>query len=923
MRVANVLLLLSLTAVTLCATAYAEVQRRIKLVEKAIDQLRGEVPNLKVQQDEYRVTCLYGRPFGGGNSPLEAAEVFRTRHAQVLGVDADDIRLGSQLADGRSILPLMYDSDRGEFKFTLVNYLHERSGIPVFRSQLKLLIRNEPGFPLVMATSNLRDLSDFTADPARTRSDPTAAASVFVDPDGHEAGRPRDSRFVVWAGQPQTPEEPRLAVEFLSNDGNWLYVVDTQTGELLLKESQTFNAEVSGNVSGYATDGLTSSACEDDILKTLPYAYVRVPEMAIEVFTDENGDYITPWMRSIPPVTVESELAGRWFQVGDVGEWTMSATGNPPSTVDFVHNLGHIVDVEAAVTAYVEANAVRDFVLTHAPAYDGLLTELVTLEVNASVEYHGRYDPLGPSIILRGATGTTGNCSFSSVVHHEYGHHVQWVAGQHIPYAMHEGYADCLALLLSDDPRLGLGIDPDNCQLALRTADNVMQYPCNGTEIHYCGTILSGCVWSTREELAVTYPNTYMDILAQLTLNSVFINLELEPNPQVFINFITLDDDDADLSNGTPHFDEIHSGFAVHNMAPLRDPMTLWVDAVNGDDDTGEGTELVPFQTIQRGIDEADFKDTVLVLPGTYDKIKFDGKRLVVKSLDGPHATTIQGQGIDTLVIIDDERSRYVEFTGFTLLDGSIGIFCGIASPLIHGNILNGQTVAGIRSLNWSLGANTVVHPLIYNNTIVNGTGAGVSISSCDLLYQTVDTVMDNIIAYNDIGIRYDSNGFCCCPGSIRPYVAYNNVYGNTTANYYDVDSTSDNVESDPLFGACYTLQLLSPGVDAGDPDPVYNDPDGSRNDMGALPLAKCCCGATGNVDCDTLDMVDVTDVSVLIDHLFLTLTPLCCVAEADMDLSGGCNPAPYDIDITDLSVLTDHLFGSLAPLPDCASCSE
>jgi hypothetical protein len=48
-----------------------------------------------------------------------------------------------------------------------------------------------------------------------------------------------------------------------------------------------------------------------------------------------------------------------------------------------------------------------------------------------------------------------------------------------------------------------------------------------------------------------------------------------------------------------------------------------------------------------------------------------------------------------------------------------------------------------------------------------------------------------------------------------------------------------------------------------------------------------------------------------MIDHLFLTLAPLCCYEEAELDNSGM-------IDITDAQILIDHLFISLQPLPNC-----
>lgn len=71
------------------------------------------------------------------------------------------------------------------------------------------------------------------------------------------------------------------------------------------------------------------------------------------------------------------------------------------------------------------------------------------------------------------------------------------------------------------------------------------------------------------------------------------------------------------------------------------------------------------------------------------------------------------------------------------------------------------------------------------------------------------------------------------------------------------------------------------------------------------------CCLPPTLGDCDQSGAVDITDISVLIDNQFLTLTPLICDEEGDCDYSGV-------VDITDLSILIDNQFLTLTPLGPC-----
>jgi hypothetical protein len=74
---------------------------------------------------------------------------------------------------------------------------------------------------------------------------------------------------------------------------------------------------------------------------------------------------------------------------------------------------------------------------------------------------------------------------------------------------------------------------------------------------------------------------------------------------------------------------------------------------------------------------------------------------------------------------------------------------------------------------------------------------------------------------------------------------------------------------------------------------------------------ACCCLAGTGNVDCDPTDGVDISDLSALIDNLYISFTPLCCPNEANTDGQPGT-------DISDLSALIDYLYITFTPTAGC-----
>ena len=85
----------------------------------------------------------------------------------------------------------------------------------------------------------------------------------------------------------------------------------------------------------------------------------------------------------------------------------------------------------------------------------------------------------------------------------------------------------------------------------------------------------------------------------------------------------------------------------------------------------------------------------------------------------------------------------------------------------------------------------------------------------------------------------------------------------------------------------------------------------------------SCCASRVGDANTSGEDEPTIGDVSAMVDAKFITGTcdgVLLCLAEADINQSGGANPTCDDITIGDISVLIDYLFitGPFLGLPAC-----
>lgn len=122
----------------------------------------------------------------------------------------------------------------------------------------------------------------------------------------------------------------------------------------------------------------------------------------------------------------------------------------------------------------------------------------------------------------------------------------------------------------------------------------------------------------------------------------------------------------------------------------------------------------------------------------------------------------------------------------------------------------------------------------LLNNTVVGtyefGINAGVNANP-----ETIPEVRNNIVVNCQSGPGIKGGG------AYPPQLYYNDVWNNAGGNYQGLEPGEFDIHEDPLFvdpeRGDFRLTEESPCIDAGDPDPQYNDPDGSRNDIGSFWL--------------------------------------------------------------------------------------
>jgi hypothetical protein len=494
---------------------------------------------------------------GYGSSAIDAAQAFVNRYANLF-------------APGASTLVLNGTQDVMRGKFTAVYFQQVVDGIPVDKGELTLLVREVEGHPLVLASSAVRFVAPVSTTPTITSE---AAVTIVqkLRPDLHLDTKPE---LVIYLAE----EETHLAWAFsvdrhtLEKPERYRVFVDAHTGKLLEWRSEVYYGDITGQTRGYATPGLRpDTTANPPQLRTIPKLRVSVVG-GNSIFSDLDGRF-TLRFNGTGSATVRAELIGPAVRVNNQAGSTLvlEQVVNPPAFVDFLFNSTPNELDTAQINGLIHTQLVYDFVKAINPNYPGVDIQIpcnVNINNTCNAYYSNR------TINFYRAGGGCVNTCYSTVVYHEYGHFIVDMGHPNARGDYHEGMADTTAALLTVDPCLGIefrGVGTG----CIRNAVNDRQHPCSGGA-HFCGQVLSGAFWQTWLEMRNRYANNPQYALERVRewyLNSILLR-PAGISPQITIDVLTLDDDDGDIYNGTPHYPQIATGFARHNLPA---PQIDWV----------------------------------------------------------------------------------------------------------------------------------------------------------------------------------------------------------------------------------------------------------------------------------------------------------------------------------------------------------
>ncbi|MBK6945450.1 MAG: T9SS type A sorting domain-containing protein [Flavobacteriales bacterium] len=384
---------------------------------------------------------------------------------------------------------------------------------------------------------------------------------ILPMPKGHEV----DARLV---------HEVLVYANTTSRPARYLCWVDAHSGELLYRKDQVVSHDHGEGEDAGADVQVNATVYVNGPMQ--PQEVVGLPDLRISVngvsmYTDVSG-FLPTGVSG--PVDASYELYGRWSSV-----FTASAAPAFSGTLNEGANTvsfdGHATIQQR--TAYWGVNQIHQHANNVLPTFTGMDNPLSTNVDDPNGDCNAFYD--GNSInFYSEANGCRSLATVPDVIYHEYGHGIndKFYQSQGSNFSnggMNEGYADVWAFTLSINPILAEGYMLADPNSNIRRYDiDPKVYPIDITgEVHADGEIIAGAWWDTYVLLGNDMPLT-IQLFAEAFPGLQAATFNGNEGPafhDVLIDVLQADDDDGNITNGTPNGNAIVEAFGIHGISLL------------------------------------------------------------------------------------------------------------------------------------------------------------------------------------------------------------------------------------------------------------------------------------------------------------------------------------------------------------------